>query len=413
MRRAGIRFTPPHLARELAVPLAWILSRAFGPPPAPTTQPVPLPAPETAVRLARRLGVSARIAARNDRARLVAELGEPAAALQSDLRQNAAENLRLGAALGAVAAASAQAGIPIAFLKYAALDLSGFLSRSGRSASDLDVLAPEGREGELSGALADAGFAISRTPGYEHQLPPQIHPQLGALEVHRIVLGVRPNRETGDRRSATLETLLASGLLRRVDTLPGVVYLPVPDILAAHAIVHGIGQHGFEPSAYPALRTFADLLDLGVNGDSGAVRRLRLAGWLAEDVAEEELEAVADLCAGLGSGNVQAVMAGDGPSSRLLRHALAGRLDTDYESALKLSLLAPRPTERSPLGRKGAALVAALFPPADQLDAIYGPPSGPLGRFGRRLYRPLDLLARAARSAGRSRRLGRVDRSDR
>ncbi|MEP7012003.1 MAG: nucleotidyltransferase family protein [Acidobacteriota bacterium] len=411
MRRTGLRFAPPRLAPEILPDLAWMLARAFGPDePGSRVRPAE---PRRAVDLARRFGLAARIAARAERAALTAELGDAAEALQAERRVTTAGDLRLEAAVREIAGVAADRGIPIGYLKYAALELAGVLAPGGRGASDVDVLAPAGREEELRDALAAAGFAICDSPGYEHQLAPQIHPRLGAVEVHRIILGVRLSGGSGGfsgsshRRSATLDALLDAGLTVTCAGLPGAAVLPSLDVLAAHAAVHGLGQHGFEPNAYPALRTFADLIDLGWAGPGGRECAARIAPWLAEDLSEAEIGALVDLCAELAAGTARPD--DDGPASLLLRHAIAGRLDPGYANALKLSLLAPRPSERTPLARKLAALAAALWPSAAQLDAIYGRSSSPWGRLGRRLFRPVDLLRRAARAAASARDLDRRD----
>jgi hypothetical protein len=406
---SGLRFAPPRLAPEILPDLAWLLARAFGPSLDPGSTRKPAEA-QKVVDLAFRLGLAARIAARAERGLLAAELGDAAEALQAERRATAAGNLRLEAAVRAIATAAAEAGIPIGLLKYAALELSGALAPGGRGASDVDVLAPAGREEALRDALAAAGFAICDSPGYEHQLAPQIHPRFGAVEVHRMILGVRLHGRSGDRRSATLDALLAAGLTVPCPALPGTVVVPKPEVLAAHAAVHGLGQHGFEPTAYPALRTFADLIDLGWGGADRRERAALIAPWLAEDLAASEIDALVDLCAELAAGTARPD--GDASSSLLLRHALAGRLDPAYANSLKLSLLAPRPSERHPAGRKLAALAAALWPSAAQLDAIYGRPTSRWGRLGRRLFRPFDLLRRAARAATSAGKVGRRNRRD-
>ncbi len=408
----GIRFAPPALAPDLLPDLRWLLARAFGPTPGPAARAgesppvVPPNDAERAVDLARRLGIAARIATRTDRAVLATELGAAADVLQAERRTATAEGLRLEAAIRAIAGAAATAGISIAFLKYGALELSGVLAPGGRAASDIDVLAPAGREEELRDALVAVGFALSAGPGYEHQLAPQVHPRFGAVEVHRLILGVRLGGRVGGRRSATLDALVAAGLAVPCTALPGQVMLPVADVLAAHAAVHGLAQHGYEPLAYPALRTFADLLDLGWGGPLGHQSAARSALWLAEDLSGAELEALVELCVDLGAGRTQ--LKGERGSALLLRHALAGRLDPAYQSALKLSLFAARPSDRSALGRRVATLAAALWPTVAQLDAIYGRPSGRWNSSLRRLWRPFDLLRRGLRSAKRA---GEVDRT--
>ncbi len=403
----GIRFAPPRLAADLLPDLSWLLARAFGP-----AGESPRPAdPTRAVALARRLGIASRIAARTDFAALTADLGSAAADLRAESRLAAAIALRLDASIRAIAGAAAGAGIPIGFLKYAALELSGVLAPGSRSATDVDVLAPAGREKVLCDALIAAGFAVGDGPDYEHQLAPQIHPRLGAVEVHRLVLGVRlggGSDGTDDRRSATLDALIEAGLTVACRSLPGTVVLPRPVVLAAHAAVHGLGQHGFEPSAYPALRTFADLLDLGWGGPTARQSAERIAHWLAEDLSAAELAALVELCADLAAG--RAPLDGEGDPSLLLRHALAGRLDPAYESALKLALFSPRPSDKSPSARRLTTLAAALWPSAAQLDEIYGRTGGRWGLICRRLWRPFDLLARSFRAAAGAGRVARGDR---
>ncbi len=402
MKADGLRFKPPSLDRASLPVLHWLLCRAFGPGD-PADPPRPIDEAERAVDLARRLGIAARIAGRAGRATLDRELGAAAEELFAHLRATAAANLRLEAGITEIARVAAQSGIPIGFLKYAALELSGALSPGVRDASDLDVLAPEGREEELRDALAAAGFSICPGPGYEHQLAPQVHDRFGAVEVHRMILGVRPLAGSGDRRSATLDALLDAGLAVPCAKLPGTVFVPSAEVLAAHAAIHGLGQHGFEPSAYPALRTFADLIDLGWGGTAGRECAARIAPWLAEDLDAAEMDALVALTAELAAGTARPN--GEGPSSILLRHALAGRLDPGYAATLKLSLLARRPSERAPMGRKLAAVAAAIWPSETQLDAIYGRPAGWWRRLGRRLFRPFDLARRAARAAASARKV--------
>lgn len=404
MKADGLRFKPPPLDRASLPVLRWLLCRAFGPGD-PADPPRPIDEAERAVDLARRLGIAARIAGRAGRATLDRELGAAAEELFAHLRATAAANLRLEAGIAEIARVAAQSGIPIGFLKYAALELSGALSPGVRDASDLDVLAPEGREEELRDALATAGFSICPGPGYEHQLAPQVHDRFGAVEVHRMILGVRPRTRAGDRRSATLDTLRNEGLAAPCPTLPGTVVLPSRDVLAAHAAVHGLGQHGFEPSAYPALRTFADLIDLGWGSPAGRDCAARIAPWLEQDLSGAEILALADVAAELAAGTARPE--GDSPSSRLLRHALAGRLDPAYAASLKLTLLSRRPSERRPAARGLAALFSAIWPSAAELDAIYGPSTGRWIGLKRRLFRPFDLLRRAARAAAGARAIRR------
>src|SRR5262245_55309546 len=108
------RFSPP----EIPVPpeVRWMLLRAFGPPGAPFAEAVDAAG---ALAAARRFEVSSRVAARQGRARLAAELGaEAAGELQRDLTTAAAQGLRIEAALREIASVAAALEIPLVLLKF-------------------------------------------------------------------------------------------------------------------------------------------------------------------------------------------------------------------------------------------------------------------------------------------------------
>ncbi len=267
-----------------------MLLRAFGPPGAPFAEPLEAAG---ALAAARRFEVSSRVAVRQGRARLAAELGaETAAAFQHDLTTAAAQGLRIEFLLREVATLAAEREIPLVLLKFAALSAAGTVAPGARTACDLDVLVPPERAGELQEALLARGFRSSGQPGFEHQLPAIVHPAGGVLEVHRLMLGVRP--DAGG--SATVASLERAGLLTPAPGLPG-CFLPAHEALMAHALVHGIGQHGFWPDSYPLLRTLADLIDLGFHQEEALAERA--TGLVARDVNPEEAEAVQDLCRAL------------------------------------------------------------------------------------------------------------------
>jgi hypothetical protein len=361
-----------------------MLLRAFGPPGAPAPAAVD---PAAALALARRFEAAARIAARQGRERLAAELGaEAAAGFARERRVAAAGSMRLMAAAGHVAALAAPRGIPLAFLKFAGLEGAGLLAAGSRGACDVDVLAPAGCCEELWRALAAAGWRGADHPGYEHQLPALSHPERGVVEVHRVVLGLRP--EGG--LSAGYGELAAGGLLAPLSDLPGRCSAPVPEAQAAHVLVHGLGQHGYFPSSYSLLKMVADLLDLQASGADALTPRA--LSWVARDVSPAEAEAVRRLCTRLAAGEDAA--AWEGTEEVLLRHILAGRLDPDYEQALRLGLFRPQPSDRAPAVRLARAVWDAVALSNGQVDAIYGPPRTRLGYLGRRLARPLDLLLR-------------------
>lgn len=392
-----LRFRPPPVVAPPEV--RWMLLRAFGPAGAPFSPPV---APREALAAARRFEVSARVAARQGRARLAAELDEEAAlAFQSDQAAAAALGLRVSALAREAAGAAADLEIPLVLLKFAALDASGVRVLGARTVCDLDILAPAGRAAELQTALLGRGYRPSGLPESEHQLPAIVHPSGGVVEVHRRVLGVRPD----GGRSATAETLERGGLLLPAPGLPGRCAVPLPEVQAAHILVHGLGQHGWWPDSYPLLRMVADLIDLGFHEEGGVFHRA--AALVARDVSPAEAEATRRLCAALAAGGDP--LAPDAPPEAgeavLLRHILAGRLDEGYASALRLGFFRPQPSDRSRAVRLARSILGAVLLTRAQIDAIYGRPRHPLGYLGRRLARPFDLLFRLGIYGARTVRL--------
>jgi Uncharacterised nucleotidyltransferase len=395
MTRPQVRFRPPQL--EIGPAAAWMLRRAFAPPvaslPAASAAAASAAAAGAAVAVCRRFELSERVAARQGRLRLTAELGPAAADLLHDRALAVAGSLRLAMLAERVAATAAGLGLPVAFLKFAALEMRGLLLPGSRSACDLDVLAPAGRAAELQQALIAAGFTASRLAPQEHQLATLASPD-GIVEVHRVVLGVRVR----GRRSATLDELERAGLLTALPGLPGRAALPVPAVAAAHALVHGIAQHGWSPIAYSLLKMIADLVDLGLAGPEGEALAARAAGWVATDVAAGEVEAARRLAAALAAGeDLPGWGASPAAPALLLRHALAGRLDERYERSLRLSQFRRQPSDRPAAVRLAGALAATVWLSRARVDAIYGPPRHRLGYLGRQLGRPLDLLARLGR----------------
>jgi len=400
MAPRAVRFRPPPLA--LAPAVRWMLLRAFGPVVA-----APPPAavdPGEALGLCRRFEIACRVAARHGRARLAAELGDEAAeGFVRDQAVAAGGGLRLVALAERVAAVAAPLGLPLVFLKFAALELTGALAPGGRTACDVDVLAPAGRAAELQRALAGAGFRAAQLPSYEHQLAAMEGPD-GVVEVHRMVLGVR----VAGRRSATAGDLERAGLLRPLTALPGRAAAPLPAVAASHALVHGIAQHGWTPHANSLLRMLGDLVDLGFGGPDGAALAASAALWTARDLAAAEVEAARRLCAALAAGDDL----GGWEASRegeavLLRHVLAGLLDPAYERALRLAPLRRQPSDAPQAVRLARAVAGTVWLSRAQVDALYGPPRRRLGYLGRRLGRPLDLLARLGRAGLHAWRLRR------
>ncbi|MFP5285889.1 MAG: nucleotidyltransferase family protein [Thermoanaerobaculia bacterium] len=384
MPPSPVRFRPPRVA--VSPEVRWMLLRAFGPAGSPFPQSV---GPPEALALARRFELSARIAARQGREALARELGEEAAAgFARDRVAVTASGLRLLATAREVAGVADRLGLPVAFLKFVALEGAGLDAAVRRAACDVDVLAPAGRVQELQDALVAAGFQASGLPEGEHQLPALQHPSGGVVEVHRLILGVRPEGSL----SATFETLEGHGLLAPLPGLPGRCSIPVPEVQAAHVQVHGLGQHGWWPASYSLLKMVADLLDLTSTGKE-CVLTARALSWVEGDVPPAEAETVRRLCDRLAAGDDPA-SGWDGPEEVLLLHILAGRLDPEYEKSLRLGLFHSQPTDRPPALRLARRIWDALFLTRAQVDAVYGKPRHPLGYLGRQLARPFDLIAR-------------------
>src|ERR1700688_1155614 len=408
MSRHRVRFHPPALALGPAV--RWMLLRAFGPVGAAAADAAE---PQAVLALCRRFELSCRVAARRGGARRRAELGAEAAdGFARDQAAAAGAGLRIVGLAERVAAAAAPLGVRPVFLKLAAMELGGLLAPGSREGCDLDVLVPAGRAAELQQALAGAGFRASPMPPHEHQLA-ALESADGVVEVHRMLLGVR----VAGRRSATAEDLDREGLLRALPALAGhAAAAPVPAVAAAHALVHGIAQHGWTPHAYSLLKMVADLVDLGFAGPDGPELAGLAARWTARDLGAAEVEAARRLCAALAAGaggpaaaaptaggagaagvSLAAWEESRAPEAVLLRHALAGRLDPGYEESLRLALFRRVPSDAPEAVRLARAVAGTGWLSRAQVDAIYGPPRRRLGYLGRRLRRPLDLLTRLGR----------------
>jgi hypothetical protein len=289
-----------------------------------------------------------------------------------------------------VATAAASIGVPIVLLKFAALRASGRVADGWRGAGDVDVLVASDHSRALAEALGKLGLRDAGFPGEAHQLPQLRDADGRAVEVHVHLPGLRL-RPGGSM--ATVDALAAAGPLQRVD-LPGDCSVPLPHVMAAHAVVHGIAQHGFAPGGYPAFRVVGDLIALGAHEDGGAIARAALP-LVADEVAPDEMAAAVALATRLA--RADAALFGDvaSPEAVLLRHFVAGILDEDYRRSLRLHGLA----EGGGIAGLVRAAWHALALTDAQIDVVYGPPRSRLGYLGRRLARPFDLVRRVARYA--------------
>jgi hypothetical protein len=146
-------------------------------------------------------------------------------------------------------------GLPLILLKGAAYALAGLPPAAGRIFSDVDILVPKERIGEVEAALMLHGWAGAKQDAYDqryyrewmHELPPMEHIQRGnAIDVHHAILP-----ETARVRPDPV-------LLRAASTpIPGSegLWMLAPHDLVLHSAVHlfseGEMDHGLR-----------DLLDL-------------------------------------------------------------------------------------------------------------------------------------------------------
>lgn len=342
------------------------------------------------VGLAKQLGLAARIGAR-----LRHEPADPRLeALIGASRGAAAAAMRARAAAEAVAEVASERGISCCFLKGVALEALGVTAPGARSMCDVDVLVGPADLEAISESLCRGGFAVSGEE-YPHQLAALVHPELGAVEIHRHLPGVRVG---ASHRFAQLDDLERHQLTVPWADLPGRASLPDRAVLAAHLIAHGLAQHGFRPGSYPPLRLLGDLLDLGIAGAEGSAALLdRALPLLATSVPEREARAAAALCAALAASDFTFLDDASDAGS-LLRHFLAGALEPRYRAALTLQDLRHPLGERGRVGNALSAAGTALTLSRAQIDAVYGRPRSRWGYAARRVMRPFDLIWRAGRA---------------
>lgn len=234
----------------------------------------------------------------------------------------------------------------------------------------------------LAAALRSRGFQqADGVAECDHQLLPFERERGERVELHRFLPGVsRP----GERRFAGVEDLEAAGVLRPVAGWPEGTRVPNADVLAAHALVHGIAQHGLAPRSYPLMRMLADLIDLGATGLEGGALLARAHAWIARHVSLEEISAVHATVSALAAGRVE--------NSALLDHVLAGLLDDRYVASLKLRGLGSEPSQRPQVVARSRAAWHALFPGRARLAGLAPGQSTALGA----VLRPFVVAWRAA-----------------
>jgi hypothetical protein len=389
---SGFRFDPPQV--ELSAELGWVLARAFGPVSAPLPQAGELRG-ELVVELAERLDLAERIAARMVADALSGEVGEEAVGFFVRARTGcAARALIIDRVCREVAEVGADRGVPVIFLKGAALQLGGWIEPGSRSMSDVDVLVADGAARPFQDALIGRGCRSPEAPESEHQLQLLTHPTGLGIEVHRMIPGVR----LGGGRSATADELVERDLVRAVAGMPGGCRVPAPDVLMAHALVHGIAQHGLAPDNYPWSRFLADVRDLGAGG-VGSRETVETTGpWIEREVTPAEVGAVLELVDRLGRGDdpLEIAAGGDLPA-KLIRHLVAGATMPTYVESMRLARRARSLSDRPRWKKLAVDGWRTVWLTRTQVDQLYGPPKSELGYWARRLWRPFDLVGRAWR----------------
>lgn len=352
--------------------------------------------PEGAWRAAKRLDLTARIAGRIPGDQLAGEIGpEAAEAFHAAHREAVVRGLQLVAASHLVAEKAVEAGdVPIAFLKGSALSAAGFVALGSRPANDLDVLVPRAEARALAERLRASGFETSGMPACEHQMALLVHASGALVELHWSIPGLRV---PGAKRWATFEDLRDAGLLVRAPGFAGQAHLPGREACVAHAIVHGIAQHGYAPWSYALCWLLADVSDCDFPRNEGeTIRVLRL---IELEVSRDELVAALGLVRRLRAGDELFDPAEDGDERQLLEHLIAGLWDETYQQSLHgVAARHGLSQHARPIALAGA-FFRAMFLSDAQIDRIYGRPAWAGGYLARRLARPFDLFARLRRPA--------------
>lgn len=386
MARDGVRFDPPPLAASAE--LRWLLLRSFGPPEAPFADRLD---GARAIKLARDLDLAPRLATRTPAHVLVAEVGSDGARTLT-LASLAAEAMgrRVLSLMRRVAEVAADLAEPVVALKFAALALRGRVRPGERSVCDLDVLLTADGAERVERVFVAQGFSVVRSIELDYHRPMLVGAGGLVLELHVALPGV--HLPAG---AASLAALEDAGLLEAYPELPGRCFLPTPELLLAHVLVHGVAQHGFAPLAYPFTRMLADLIDLGLGSPDGEELLGRAAPLISGEINGAEGAALRTLCTALAAGDVSLVEEerSDLPEAVLLRHAVLGPLDKEYQAALKLRGLVPFASRRSAKAWL-AALRQAVFVTDGQIVMMHGAPTNRAVRLWWRLCRPFQLLWR-------------------
>ena len=320
------------------------------------------------------------------------------AAARGAVRRAAVQHLILINGLKAIGEALAGRGIPWTVLKFGALALTGVLHPGQREAGDLDILIDVDDLLRATEALKTVGFLAKGGRDLEHQVDPLYSERLGVcVDLHKVILGVR---HPGSRRSLTQSTLHANGLAVPASAAYPSCFIPKPEILLAHAAVHGLAHHGFRPSEYPLFRLPADVIDLAGGGSvRGAL--LGAAPFLRHTLDEDLIEALANLCEGLrsGVGLTELCQLDLRPCSRLVRHMLASSLSTEYASSLEFLYIKHLLSDRLPVVSWASLLFDRTFLTRSEAERLSGKKLSGLGYLVALAKNPSRLWAKLRKSS--------------
>jgi hypothetical protein len=130
--------------------------------------------------------------------------------------------------------------------------------------------------------------------------------------------------------------------------------------------------------------------------------------WIGSDVSREEASAVWRLACRLGRGDTpESILSADDEPSLMLRHLIAGELDSEYQRSLRIRHLADPLVGSSRTRTLLRKIRTNLWLCSEELDSLYGRPMSPIGYAGLRLWRPIDLGLQAFASLRAGRRLRR------
>lgn len=332
--------------------LEWVLVRAFGPP-TQITQRVNV---ACAVELAKQLGLADRIVSRCPD-EVAAELGADGARALAfhKLATHAAHRLVVSATEKVISLASSL-GIEIVLLKHAALAAAGLVPEGRRDARDLDVLVPGKRVVELERALLESGFSRTGHSPQPHHLAPIRSEQGEVIELHTEVPGLRVGG-----LPATLETLALANALTEIEISGVKCFIPIPEALVAHTLVHGYVHQATSPLDYPMLRMLGDVIDIGIGLESAE----RIQDFVRGELSLDEVMTLLATAKLLERGKVPEPETSEGT---LLGHVVAAARDRTYQRQLR----ARRIFSLSDGYARGAILRRLFRPTRADLELVHG-----------------------------------------